>query len=187
MTFPRVWRERDMFAGFPVFSWLRFQSGAWRKECYDNDGKLAAMQTARVRDFVWIWNRGLAFCCWWFVGSCHLTWGHSWVVFDQHPMLQKGSSESEAGHLPWLSCWWLYHCSPASRVLPFPSSYFRCVQEHRPAAAAGLKTVEELWWGELWGGKKITAEQSCSSRTHRESASENGSHAHTKWWSWPKS
>lgn len=113
--------------------------------------QVAAMQTARVRDFVWIWNRGLAFCCWWFVGSCHLTWGHSWVVFDQHPMLQKGSSESEAGHLPWLSCWWLYRCSPASRVLSFPSSYFRCARTQ--ASSSRFETVEELWWGDQ-GGKR---------------------------------
>ena len=84
-----------------------------------------------------LWSGILLFGC----QLSFLTWGHSWVVFDQHPMQQKGSLESVAGHLPWLSCW----CSPASRVPFFPSYYFRCRQQQNTGpAAAGFRLLNKL-------------------------------------------
>jgi len=175
MAFPRVW-ERCL-QDFLFFSLQIFHSSVWRKECYDSNNKLLLYRQL-VWDFVWIWNCGQAFCCWWFVGSYHLTWGHSWVVFGQHPMLQKGSSESEAGHLPWLSCWWR-RCSPASRVLSFPSFYFRCKNTNRPAAA-GFILLKNCGGAmrEKRSQSKVAAHEPIEKK---EPASENGSHAHTKW------
>ncbi len=143
---------REMFAGFPVFfhDW-RSTSVLDAKECYDNNNKLLpahrqlVCQTLCGSEIV-VWHSAVC------LSAVILTWGHSWVVFDQHPMQQKGSLESVAGHLPWLSCWWR-RCSPASRVLFFPSYYFRCRQQQNtgPAAAGFI----DCWWTNC-SAKEIT-------------------------------
>ena len=151
MSFPRVFWEGNVCRISCFFHDWCSTSVLDAKECYDNNNKLLpahrqlVCQTLCGSEIV-VWHSAVC------LSAVVLTWGHSWVVFDQHPMQQKGSLESVAGHLPWLSCWWR-RCSPASRVLFFPSYYFRCRQQQNTGPAAG--GFIDCWWTNC-SAKEIT-------------------------------